>query len=152
PVIFTMTPYIAEHAAKQGVYFAQNGYVFVAVDSRGRSNSEGTFIPGRVEAKDGYDAIEWVARQPWCDGQGATWGGAGLGLPEGGHGEGIPAAPQGDGAHGVGVPRRRLSPVRRHLRQLLAAVAHLRARPGAELGLVHERRDLAQRRMGTGDD
>src|SRR5690242_16265801 len=76
PAIMGMTPYIAEHMAKQGPYFAQNGYVFVAVDSRGRGNSEGVFVPGRVEAKDGYDVIEWLARQPWCDGQVATWGGS----------------------------------------------------------------------------
>src|SRR4051794_28862755 len=69
PVILTMTPYIAEQAAKQGLYFAQNGYVFVSVDLRGRGNSEGVFVPGRVEAKDGYDTIEWLAKQPWCDGQ-----------------------------------------------------------------------------------
>jgi putative CocE/NonD family hydrolase len=80
PVILTMTPYIAEHAAKQGAYFAQNGYVFVAMDLRGRGNSEGTFIPGQVEAKDGYDAVEWLAKQPWCDGQVATWGGSWLGF------------------------------------------------------------------------
>jgi len=82
PVILTLTPYIAEHAAKQGVYFAQHGYVFVAVDLRGRGNSEGTFIPGRVEARDGYDTIEWLARQPWCDGQVATWGGSWLGFTQ----------------------------------------------------------------------
>jgi predicted acyl esterase len=40
PVIVTLTPYIAEHTAKQGIYFAQNGYVFVAMYSRGRGNSE----------------------------------------------------------------------------------------------------------------
>ncbi len=82
PVILTLTPYIAEHAAKQGTYFAQNGYVFVAVDARGRGNSDGAFIPGRVEAKDGYDAIEWIARQPWCDGKVATWGGSWLGFTQ----------------------------------------------------------------------
>src|SRR5258708_3587909 len=82
PVILTMTPYIAEHAAKQGLYFAQNGYVFVAVDLRGRGNSEGAFVPGRVEAKDGYDTIEWLAKQPWCDGQVATWGGSWLGFTQ----------------------------------------------------------------------
>lgn len=80
PVILTMTPYIADHAAKQGTYFAQNGYVFVAMDLRGRGNSEGTFVPGQVEAKDGYDAVEWLAKQPWCDGQVATWGGSWLGF------------------------------------------------------------------------
>ncbi len=80
PVILTMTPYIAEHAAKQGTYFAQNGYVFVAMDLRGRGNSAGAFIPGQVEAKDGYDAVEWLAKQPWCDGKVATWGGSWLGF------------------------------------------------------------------------
>ena len=80
PAILTMTPYIAEHAAKQGNYFAKRGYVFVAMDLRGRGNSEGTFIPGQVEAKDGFDAVEWIAKQPWCDGQVATWGGSWLGF------------------------------------------------------------------------
>jgi putative CocE/NonD family hydrolase len=82
PVILTLTPYIAEHAARQGVYFAQNGYVFVAMDLRGRGNSGGSFVPGQVEARDGYDAVEWLARQPWCDGQVATWGGSWLGFTQ----------------------------------------------------------------------
>lgn len=82
PAIMTMTPYIAEHTAKQGVYFAQHGYVFIAVDSRGRGNSDGAFFPGRVEARDGHDVIEWIARQPWCDGQVATWGGSWLGFTQ----------------------------------------------------------------------
>jgi len=82
PVILTLTPYIAEHAARQGMYFAQNGYVFVAMDLRGRGNSGGKFVPGQVEARDGYDAIEWLARQPWCDGQVATWGGSWLGFTQ----------------------------------------------------------------------
>ena len=82
PAIVGMTPYIAAHMAKQGVYFAQRGYVFVAIDSRGRGNSDGAFVPGRVEAKDGYDAIEWVAKQPWCNGKVATWGGSWLGFTQ----------------------------------------------------------------------
>jgi putative CocE/NonD family hydrolase len=82
PVILTMTPYIADQGARQGTYFAQNGYVFVSVDLRGRGNSEGTFLPGQVEARDGYDTIEWIARQPWCNGQVATWGGSWLGFTQ----------------------------------------------------------------------
>jgi putative CocE/NonD family hydrolase len=35
-----------------------------------------------VEAKDGYDTIEWLARQPWCDGQVATWGGSWRGFAQ----------------------------------------------------------------------
>lgn len=82
PAIVMLTPYIETHAAKQGVHFAQNGYVFVGVDLRGRGNSDGVFVPGQVEAKDGYDVIEWAAKQPWCDGQVATWGGSWLGFTQ----------------------------------------------------------------------
>lgn len=82
PAIVMLTPYIAEHGARQGTYFAQNGYVFVAADARGRGNSDGKFLPGQVEARDGYDLIEWAARQPWCDGQVATWGGSWLGFTQ----------------------------------------------------------------------
>lgn len=68
------------------MYFAQHGYVFVAIDLRGRGNSDGVFVPGRNEGRnegrDGYDAIEWVARQKWSDGQVATWGGSWLGFTQ----------------------------------------------------------------------
>lgn len=82
PAIVMLTPYIAAHGAKQGMYFAQHGYVFVAIDDRGRGNSEGTFVPSQSEGKDGYDAIEWVAKQPWCNGSVATWGGSWLGFTQ----------------------------------------------------------------------
>lgn len=76
PTIFTLTPYIADGAHLRGVYFAGHGYTFAAVDSRGRGNSEGVFEPFSSEARDGYDIVEWLASQPWCDGQVAMWGGS----------------------------------------------------------------------------
>jgi putative CocE/NonD family hydrolase len=76
PVIFTLTPYVADAAHLRGIYFAQHGYVFAAVDSRGRGNSEGIFEPFANEANDGYDIVEWLSSQSWCDGQVAMWGGS----------------------------------------------------------------------------
>ena len=76
PVIFTLTPYTMESAHGRGVFFAQHGYAFAAVDSRGRGNSEGIFEPFANEANDGHDIAEWLAEQPWCDGQVAMWGGS----------------------------------------------------------------------------
>lgn len=76
PAIFTLTPYIADMAHKRGVFFAENGYAFAAVDSRGRGNSQGTFEPFANEAQDGHDIVEWLAQQSWCDGQVAMWGGS----------------------------------------------------------------------------
>jgi putative CocE/NonD family hydrolase len=76
PVIFTLTPYNSDTYYARARYFAQNGYVFALVDVRGRGNSEGTFLPFENEGRDGYDVVEWLARQPWCDGKVAMWGGS----------------------------------------------------------------------------
>ncbi len=76
PAIFTLTPYIADMAHKRGVFFAENGYAFAAVDSRGRGNSQGMFEPFAHEAQDGHDIVEWLAQQAWCDDQVAMWGGS----------------------------------------------------------------------------
>jgi uncharacterized protein len=44
------------------------GYAIVNVDSRGAFDSEGVMaIMGTQEAEDGYDVIESIAQQPWCD-------------------------------------------------------------------------------------
>lgn len=76
PVIFTLTPYIADSYHPRAAYFAQHGYVFALVDCRGRGNSEGVFEPFFQEASDGHDLVEWLAKQPWCDGQVTMWGGS----------------------------------------------------------------------------
>ncbi|NQT24978.1 CocE/NonD family hydrolase [candidate division KSB1 bacterium] len=47
----------------------RHGYIIAIVDSRGRGASFGQ-VTGPVsmeEAKDGYDIIEWLASQSWCD-------------------------------------------------------------------------------------
>lgn len=76
PVVFTLTPYIADTYHPRAKYFSENGYVFALVDARGRGSSEGRFEPMLQEAKDGHDVVEWLARQPWCNGKVAMWGGS----------------------------------------------------------------------------
>jgi putative CocE/NonD family hydrolase len=76
PVIFTLSPYIADTYTQWGMYFARNGYIFAAVDLRGRGNSEGTFAPLDNDANDGYDLVEWFAAQPWCNAKVGMWGGS----------------------------------------------------------------------------
>ncbi|RYD71834.1 MAG: CocE/NonD family hydrolase, partial [Sphingobacteriales bacterium] len=60
--------------------FARDGYIFVYVDNRGRRESEGNFMPYEDDARDYYDIIDWVSKQPWCNGQVATSGGSYLGF------------------------------------------------------------------------
>jgi uncharacterized protein len=76
PVIFTLTPYIADSYQERASYFSKHGYVFVLVDARGRGNSEGEFDPFAQEAHDGYDIVEFLARQPWYNGKVTMWGGS----------------------------------------------------------------------------
>ena len=46
------------------------GYVHVIGDLRGTGYSEGEYVGlhAGTEGEDGYDLIEWIAGQPWCDG------------------------------------------------------------------------------------
>ena len=82
PVIFTLTPYISDTYHARGAYFASHGYVFALVDVRGRGNSAGEFEPFTNEPRDGYDVVEWLAKQPFCDGKLAMWGGSYAGFDQ----------------------------------------------------------------------
>jgi len=82
PVIFTLTPYIGDTYLERATYFSQSGYVYALVDVRGRGNSEGSFEPFANEGRDGYDVVEWLAKQPWCNGKVAMWGGSYAGFDQ----------------------------------------------------------------------
>ncbi|HYZ84753.1 MAG TPA: CocE/NonD family hydrolase [Bryobacteraceae bacterium] len=81
PVLVVRTPYGVQ---RDGIHealikFAQHGYAVYAQDVRGRYESEGKWEPFRNEAADGYDTIEWAAKQPWSNGKVAMEGGSYLG-------------------------------------------------------------------------
>lgn len=82
PVIFTLTPYIGDSYQDRALYFARHGYVYALVDVRGRGDSAGVFNPFAQEAHDGYDAVEWLARQSWSNGKVAMWGGSYAGFDQ----------------------------------------------------------------------
>ena len=45
-----------------------SGYALVGQVIRGRGTSEGEWIPEEAQGKDGYDSVEWIAGQSWCNG------------------------------------------------------------------------------------
>lgn len=49
---------------------ARRGYAHVIADSRGSGGSEGEYLSmySQQEAEDGYDLIDWISQQEWCDG------------------------------------------------------------------------------------
>lgn len=81
PGVVTRTPYDKELSGAglvavmpNALKLAERGYAVVVCDTRGRYASEGEFNPFHQEGPDGYDTLEWVAAQPWCDGKTAIYG------------------------------------------------------------------------------
>ncbi len=77
PVLVYRTPYGKEFALKDYTTFqraAERGYAVVVEDVRGRYASAGEFRPYENEGHDGYDTIEWAARQHWSNGAVGTFG------------------------------------------------------------------------------
>ena len=78
PAILVRTPYgnTREDFVAWGRHFPPHGYAVAVQDVRGRGDSDGVFTPWIDEFEDGYDTVEWVARQPWCDGHVGMLGGS----------------------------------------------------------------------------
>jgi putative CocE/NonD family hydrolase len=55
---------------------AARGYAGVVVDARGKRLSRDAIRPYETEASDTVAAIDWIASQPWSDGQVAMYGGS----------------------------------------------------------------------------
>ena len=81
PVIIKYYPYRKDDLLRaltvpRADYFAAHGYVTALLDVRGTGASGG--VCDRMlrlqEWEDGYDAVEWLAVQPWCDGGAAMTG------------------------------------------------------------------------------
>jgi len=78
PVVLTRLPYDKNgeycFIDRIAAYFTQHGFHFVAQDVRGKFRSEGETLLFVNEAADGYDTIDWVAKQTWSNGRVAMWG------------------------------------------------------------------------------
>jgi uncharacterized protein len=60
---------LGQNEAGISEFWVPRGYAHVIVDVRGCNDSEGLYdLFGAQEQQDLYDIIEWVAEQPWCDG------------------------------------------------------------------------------------
>ena len=74
PAILIRTPYGKGGVTSTAEFFAHRGYAVVVQDVRGRYESEGDFYIYVNEGEDGYDAVQWVGRQKWCNGEVGTYG------------------------------------------------------------------------------
>ncbi len=78
PVVFSKTPYnfnswgdgeMRTRTYETALEYVKMGYAYVVQNERGRYFSEGDWDILGPPTTDGYDAIEWMAKQPWCNGK-----------------------------------------------------------------------------------
>ena len=81
PAILEMIPYGKDNWRRnadttRGEWFAARGYALCRLDVRGTGSSGGVALDEYTadETRDGYDAVEWLAAQPWCNGGVGMWG------------------------------------------------------------------------------
>ncbi|MCP4760541.1 MAG: CocE/NonD family hydrolase, partial [archaeon] len=89
PVIYVQTPYNKSSELGAGMYtmlYLPQGYHIVVQDVRGTGVSEGgdadDFILYNNTYTDSNETIEWILDQTWCNGNIASVGGSGLGMPQ----------------------------------------------------------------------
>ena len=80
PTMLARTPYSKGDGIRDQGEYPEHGCVAVIQDVRGRYKSGGEFYPFVNEADDGFDTVEWIARQPWSDGRVMMTGGSYLGI------------------------------------------------------------------------
>ncbi len=71
PVVLSRTPY-GKRRGMSGCdqkYYVPFGYAVIRQDIRGRGDSEGIWHWMTDAKADGYDTIEWIAKQPWSNGK-----------------------------------------------------------------------------------
>jgi hypothetical protein len=76
-VLVYRTPYNKKSAPETYTTFThavERGYAVVLQDVRGRYASAGEYAAYRHEGQDGFDTIEWAAKQPWSNGDVGTFG------------------------------------------------------------------------------
>jgi uncharacterized protein len=84
PVVLIRTTYGKDGGMSKMLVplFEGKGVALVIQDTRGRFSSEGISSAFIDDEGDGYETVEWLARQPWCNGKIGTAGISALGITQ----------------------------------------------------------------------
>lgn len=82
PVMLRRTPYNAIVEEPATSEWPKLGYIYVSQDIRGCFRSAGSRNSDATTATDGEDTLNWLAEQPWCDGNVTMYGGSALGMSQ----------------------------------------------------------------------
>lgn len=82
PVILKFGIYASQSEVPETKYIAAHGYVGIIADTRGKRLSPQPIEPFVHDANDAYDIIDWINKQPWCNGKIGMYGGSYLGFTQ----------------------------------------------------------------------
>ena len=88
PVVLSRTPYLKNppagaptgNSAANAKRYTDAGFAYVLQDVRGKGHSEGFYAPYTDDIQDGYDSVEWAAKQSWSNGKIGITGASALGV------------------------------------------------------------------------
>ncbi|HEX8184582.1 MAG TPA: CocE/NonD family hydrolase, partial [Blastocatellia bacterium] len=80
PVVLIRTPYGKATQAIGYAAWTGRGFALVTQDCRGKGKSEGVYRPFWDDANDGYDTVEWIAKQSWSNGKIGMYGVSAMGI------------------------------------------------------------------------
>jgi putative CocE/NonD family hydrolase len=82
PIIFVFNIYAGKVDKRMAKKAAKNGYIGIVVNNRGKRKNTDKTEPFEHDAKDIYDAIDWMSNQPWSNGKVAMFGSSYLGFAQ----------------------------------------------------------------------
>ncbi|MGH8175886.1 MAG: CocE/NonD family hydrolase [Steroidobacter sp.] len=81
PVVLSRTPYLKDRMLSNAPpKYVSAGYAYVVQDVRGKGRSQSEYHPFVDDRNDGYDTVEWAAKQPWSNGKVGMTGASALGI------------------------------------------------------------------------
>lgn len=82
PVVLVYNIYAGSIDIGKAEEIAVHGFIGVVVNTRGKRLSPQQIAPFEYDAKDAYEIIDWISKQPWCNGKVGMFGGSYLGFSQ----------------------------------------------------------------------
>jgi putative CocE/NonD family hydrolase len=82
PAVFVFNIYTGPFDRQIAREAAIHGYVGIVANTRGKRLSPEEIEPFEYDSRDAYDIIDWISKQPWCNGKIGMYGGSYLGFTQ----------------------------------------------------------------------
>lgn len=82
PVVMIANIYASTAEVRMAKEIADNGYTGIILNTRGKYVSDVSVEPFEHDANDIYDAIDWISKQTWNNGEVGMYGGSYLGFTQ----------------------------------------------------------------------